>query len=139
MMNDSSSEKNSALKLSLLLLRLGVFIVFFMWALDKLINPDHAAAVFSKFYFFDGLSTSLAYTIGVVQMLIVLSFLLGIKKNFSYGLVLVMHLVSTLLSYERYFDPWTSPNLLFFAAWPMLAAITALYLLREEDTLFTVK
>lgn len=30
------------------------------------------------------------------------------------------------------------PNLLFFAAWPMLAACLALFLLRDEDTLATV-
>jgi putative oxidoreductase len=30
-------------------------------------------------------------------------------------------------------------NLLFFAAWPMLAACIALYLLRDQDTLLTVK
>ncbi|NNJ92371.1 MAG: hypothetical protein HKP55_11910 [Gammaproteobacteria bacterium] len=137
-MNEHHSIKNS-LKISLLFLRIGVFIVFFMWTLDKFINPGHASAVFSKFYFYDGLSVSLAYGIGAIQFLIIFFFLLGIKKQLSYGLVFCMHLISTLTSYEKYFDPWTYPNLLFFAAWPMLAAIVALYLLREEDTLLTIK
>lgn len=137
-MNEHRSIKNP-LNLSLFFLRVGVFIVFFMWTLDKLVNPSHATAIFSKFYFYDGLSVSLAYGIGVIQFLIIFSFLLGIKKRLSYGLVFCMHLISTLASYEKYFDPWTYPNLLFFAAWPMLAAIATLYLLREEDTLFTIK
>ena len=37
-------------RLPLLLLRLGVFVVMFMWTLDKFLNPNHAAAIFDKFY-----------------------------------------------------------------------------------------
>lgn len=131
-------NQNPALKTSLLLLRLGVFVVFFMWTIDKFINPGHTAAVFDRFYLIGGLSETLAYVLGAVQMIIVLMFLLGIKKRVSYGFILVMHLVSTLSTYEKYFDPWSSPNLLFFAAWPMLAACAVLYLLRDEDTKWTV-
>lgn len=127
------------LKTSLLLLRWGVFIVFFMWTIDKFINPEHAAAVFEKFYFIEGLSNILAYAIGAVQLVVVLSFVLGFKKRISYGIVFILHFASTVLSYERYLDPWTSPNLLFFAAWPMLAAIFVLYLLRDQDTLMTIE
>jgi hypothetical protein len=38
----------------------------------------------------------------------------------------------------NYFSPWEGANLLFFAAWPMLAAAWALWWLRDYDTLFTV-
>ena len=34
-------------------------------------------------------------------------------------------------------DPFNNPNLLFFAAWPMLAACFTLYYLRDQDTLMT--
>ena len=131
-------NQNQALQTSLLLLRLGVFIVFFMWTIDKFLNPAHTAAVFAKFYLIGGLSETIAYPVGALQMAIVFMFLLGIKKRFSYGFILLMHLVSTLSTYEKYLDPWSSPNLLFFAAWPMLAACAALYLLRNEDTKWTV-
>jgi putative oxidoreductase len=137
-MNQISSNEFK-LKLSLLLLRIGVFIVFFMWAIDKLINPEHAVSVFSRYYFFDGLSINMAYIIGVIQLIFVLSFLFGIKKKITYGTVFLMHLASTLFSYQKYLEPWTPPNLLFYAAFPMLAAIAALCLLRDEDTLFTIK
>jgi len=46
-----------------------------------------------------------------------------------------MHTVSTLSSYAQYLDPFN--NLLFFAAWPMLAACVALFLLRGHDTLLS--
>ena len=79
----------------------------------------------------------LVYIVGGVQLIIVFAFLLGIKKKWSYGAIFLLHGVSTLSSFAKYFDPWKS--LLFFAAWPMLAAIYALYIMRDEDTLLTVK
>lgn len=106
-----------------------------IWTLDKFLNPSHAAAVFTKFYRIGGLGETTFYLVGAVQAIIVMAFLVGICKRFTYGLVLLMHAVSTLSAMPRYLDPWTSPNLLFFAAWPMLAATFALYLLRDQDTL----
>ncbi|MFW6039171.1 MAG: hypothetical protein ACOC9P_01695 [bacterium] len=126
----------SRLRLSLLLLRLGVFIVMIMWTLDKFVNPDHSAAVAENFYMLPGLGAAALAVIGAVQLLIVLAFVAGFLKRISYGLVLLMHAVSTFSSYTQYLDPWN--NLLFFAAWPMLAACVVLYLLRESDTLMTV-
>ena len=49
------------LPLALLLLRLGVFIVMLMWTLDKLVKPEHAAKVFKRFYFIDGLPSGAFY------------------------------------------------------------------------------
>jgi len=121
------------LRLSLLLLRAGVFLVMFMWTLDKLVNPDHAAAVFENFYGIAGLGAGLATAIGVAELLLLAAFVTGLARRFSYGAVLVLHAVSTFSSFKQYLAPWD--NLLFFAAWPMLAACLALYLLREDDTL----
>lgn len=127
----------SKLQKSLLALRYGVFIVMLMWTLDKFVNPEHTIKIFSKYYFFDGLSSTLAYLLGSIQLLLVFAFVLGIKKRISYGLIFVMHAVSTFSTFGKYIEPWQ--HLLFFAAWPMLAAIYALYTLRDEDTLFTIK
>lgn len=124
------------LSLSLLLLRLGVFLVMVMWTLDKFANPDHAAAVAENFYLMEGMGRTALAVIGGIQLVIVLAFVAGFCRRISYGLVLLMHAISTFSSYQQYLDPWN--NLLFFAAWPMLAACAALYLLREKDTLLSV-
>ncbi len=34
---------------ALLLLRLGVFVIMFMWTLDKFLNTQHPAQVFARF------------------------------------------------------------------------------------------
>lgn len=125
--------------LVLLLLRLGVFIVMFIWTLDKFLKPEHASQVFAAFYGLQGVGGTLIYVIGIIQLVIVLGFVAGIKKTWTYGAVLLMHAVSTLVSFPRYLDPFTAPNLLFFAAWPMLAACFGLFYLRDLDILWTVE
>jgi len=124
------------LQWSLLSLRLGVFIVMIMWTFDKFVNPAHSAKVLEIFYGISGSSPVAVYVMGAVQLLLMLAFMAGIKKRLSYGIVLLMHALSTFASYERYIDGFN--NLLFFAAWPMLAACFALYLLRDEDVKFTL-
>lgn len=128
------SVPKAPLAWSLLGLRLGVGLVMVMWTLVKFILPENAAAVFKVFYGVSDLSISGAYIIGALQAVVVLAFLIGFQKRWATAAVFVIHLISTLASYPRYLDPWTSPNLLFYAAWPMLAAIAALYLLRNFDT-----
>ncbi len=108
----------------------------FVWTLDKFVQPEHAAAVFANFYMVEGLGHGAFYVIGTVQLVIVLGFLSGIFRTWTYGLVLAMHTVSTLSSWKQYLDPFG--NLLFFAAWPMLAACVALFLLREDDRLMNI-
>jgi putative oxidoreductase len=130
-------KNNKNLTLSLLFLRLGVFIVMFMWTLDKFVNPAHSAAILEKFYFLEGAGTQIVYALGTLEMLLILGFIAGFKKKWTYGIVLALHASSTLSSFGQYLDPWK--HLLFFAAWPMLAACISLYLLRDDDTLFALE
>ncbi len=76
--------------------------------------------------------------IGVVELIILAGFLLGLYKRFCYGAVLVFHAVSTLSSYRQDSAPFEGSHLLFFAAWPMLAGCLMLYLLRDDDLLLTL-
>ena len=121
---------------ALFALRLGVFIVILMWTLDKFINPQHSAAVFDNFYGLGNVGPGLFMVIGALQLVLVLAFVAGFKKRFTYGAIFLLHAVSTLSSWQQYLDGFN--NLLFFAAWPMLAACYALYSLRDMDTRWTV-
>jgi len=132
-----SANLQNRLQWSLFSLRLGIFIVFFMWTLDKFINPAHSALVMKAFYGINGVSDTIFYILGALQLLLVLAFVAGIKKRLTYGIILLMHAASTFSSFPRYIDGFN--NLLFFAGWPMLAACIALYLLRDADVKLTVK
>ena len=126
------------LPLALLLLRLGVFVVMLLWTLDKFMRPEHTAKVFESFYYIKGIGNSAAYAIGAVELLILAGFLAGFRKKFTYGAVLLLHAISTVSSFKQYLTPFAGMNLMFYAAWPMLAACIALYLLRDLDTLCVI-
>jgi len=130
--------KQTATKLSvsLFLLRVTVALVMTVWAIDKIMNPGHAGAVFSNFYGIEIGSAELK-VIGALQLVVILAFVIGLFKTISYGLVLLMHAGSTLSSWQQYLAPFD--NLLFFAAWPMLAACIALFLLREDDVFLSFR
>lgn len=76
------------ISVALLLLRLSVFLVMLMWTLDKFVKPDHAAAIFKKFYLIGGLSNVPIYIIGTIQLVIILGFVAGFQKRWTYLLVL---------------------------------------------------
>lgn len=67
--------------MSLLLLRVGVFIVMFIWTLDKFVRPEHAREVFENFYYISGVSSTTVYVIAAIEILIVIAFLIVTKRN----------------------------------------------------------
>lgn len=131
-------EQSARLEWSLLALRLGVFLVMLVWTIDNFVDPAHLVRIIGHFYFIKDVPLGLVYAIGVVKAVILLAFVCGVCKRWSYGLILAFHALTTLASWRQYI-PGDSYSLLFFAAWPMLSACVALYLLRDSDTLWTVK
>jgi len=118
------------------MLRLGVFVVMLMWTLDKFVNPAHSGKIFTNFYGIDWLSQNVSYLVGAIELLLVLAFVAGLWRRWTYGAILLIHAISTFSSYKMYLAPFD--HLLFFAAWPMLAACLTLYWLRDWDTLCTI-
>ena len=119
------------LEIGLFFLRLGIFLVMLFWTLDKFVRVDHAKQVFEHFYFLSSFSDAILFAVGALELGLLLMFVTGYKKKQH-------NLISTLSSYKQYAHPFESVNLLFFAAWPMLAACFLLYTLRDEDRLLTV-
>lgn len=130
-------NQSNRIPLALLLLRLSVFLVMFMWTIDKFVRPEHAVSVFEHFYFFKGVGAVVVYALAAAELLLLIAFLLGLARRVTYGLVFLLHALSTFSSYSQYLHAFEKVNLLFFAAWPMLAACFALYSLRDLDTLWT--
>lgn len=131
-------DTTARIEWSLWALRVGVFIVMLVWTLDKFINPDHASSVYEHFYFIPK-ETAVGFMmlLASLEMILILAFVVGFKKRITYGLVLLFHAVSVLSSWKIYMDPFGSPNILFWAAIPMLSACGALYLLRDLDRKLT--
>ena len=71
------TEHEKKLQLSLLLLRVTVSLVMFMWTIDKFVNPGHAAKVYESFYYMAGLESVVMYAIGVAVCWLVVSIVAG--------------------------------------------------------------
>lgn len=128
----------SSLQISLAIIRFSIGLFFWVWSVEKIIHPELTQQVFETFYKVQ-ISISLSIGIGILQSLVILVFILGLLKTWSYGLLLGMHLVSTLSTYERLLNPYEPPNHLFWAGIPVLGAIIALFLLRDSDQFLVVK
>ncbi|HEU0305830.1 MAG TPA: hypothetical protein VFR30_02550 [Lysobacter sp.] len=126
------------LEVSLLALRVSVAVVMLVWAVDKLVRPEHSSSVFDGFYGMPGVGESIVFVLGVAQLLLVLAFLAGVARTWTYGAILLLHAASTFVSWRQYLAPFESINILFFTAWPMLAACLALFLLRDQDRLWVL-
>ena len=84
--------------LALLLLRVGLGVFLLLWSVDKLIAPGKTVVIFEHFYHLP-IGSALAQAIGVAELLLSISIILGFKKTLSYGLGAALHGVSTLSTY----------------------------------------
>ena len=135
----NETTQHGRLELSLFLLRLGVFIVMTAWAMDKILNPGHAIMIFEEFYFIRGLSNTMMISIGVIELLIMLAYLAGLWKRYTYGFVILVHAISAIAPWEKYtVELGATYSQLYFADWPMLAVCISLFVLRDLDVKFTI-
>ena len=132
--NLENKDMQGRIETALFLLRLGVFIVMMAWSLDKIFNPGHGVKIFANYYFIKDFSVQIMVGLGVLEAGIVLAFMAGMWKKYTYGFVMIMHGLTTLTSWQGYL----APKLTFYAAWPMLAACIALYMLRDLDLKYTM-
>ncbi|HCG87430.1 MAG TPA: hypothetical protein DE044_00585, partial [Alteromonas macleodii] len=100
----NNTDIQNRLQWSLLSLRVTIFIVMFVWTLDKFVNPAHGMAIFEKFYGIGGVPEMAVYVMGALQLALVLAFLAGLAKKYTYGLIFILHGGSTLSSFPQYLD-----------------------------------
>ncbi|MGF1464365.1 MAG: DoxX protein [Maricaulaceae bacterium] len=126
--------KDRDIALSLFIMRALITVFFLIWVADKLFSPATSTRVFEAFYF-SSPPVWLITAFGLAQLLVVLAFAAGVMRTVSYGAILLMHATSTLSTYERLLDPLARPNILFWAAVPVLGAVIALFLMRKRDVI----
>lgn len=131
------TEREKRLPIALAVMRLSIGAFFLVWSLEKLLAPEIARRVFGTFYFTE-LPAVVSYAIGAGQTVIVLAFLAGAFRTWTYGALLAMHSVSVLSTWQRLADPYEPPNHLFWAGVPVLAALVALFMLRDADRMLSV-
>jgi putative oxidoreductase len=121
---------------ALLILRFFLAIFLLQWSVEKLILPDAAARIASNFYGVT-LPAPASYALGVAELILSLALLLGFYRTVSYGLSLLVHTVTVIVSWRQLFDPWGLAkvgNHLWISTWPTWGGFAALFLMREWDT-----
>ena len=123
----------SRLAIALLVMRITLGIFFLQWGIEKFVVPATTLAIFRNFYGIN-FGTWVPPILGVLQILLALALLVGFKPRITYGLVLVLHTVTVVVSIPRLISPWNPvSNHFFIAGVPILAAFLALYMLRDWD------
>lgn len=122
--------------LALLILRLSLAGFLLLWGLDKLLAPFATVITVMSFY---GLSinSTLAMIAGAAEVVLALAMMVGLFKTLSYGLGMLLHISSVIVTHKQWLAPF-GDNHLFIAALPLLGAFIVLFLLRKADTLWSV-
>jgi len=119
-------------------LRIGLFLFMMVWTVEKFVRPEAFQSIFGSFYGFDA-GHALIYLIGAVQLAVLLLFVSGKFKTVSYGLVMLMNVMTLLVSYRQILTPYEgSTNHLFAASIVVAAGSIALFLSRHDDRFLAV-
>ena len=129
----NADERNVALGLLALRFFLGIFLL--QWSIEKLMLPTATARIAQGFYGIS-LPTGTPYVLGVAELVLSLALLLGAYRTLSYGLSLLVHTVTVVVSWRQLFDPFGLAKIgghLWIATWPTWGAFIALFLMRRQD------
>lgn len=130
-MNDEALTR--ALSAATLALRITLGLFLLQWGVEKFVVPENTVAIWGHFYGL-GVSQSLGYLFGAVEVALAVCLFLGAFRTVAYGAALALHAITVLVSWRQLLDPWGSPeNHLFAASIPVLGAFIALFLLRHWD------
>src|SRR5215831_3332133 len=131
-----SPEFDKRIPAALLILRFFLAIFLLQWSIEKLILPDATAGIARNLYGVT-LPAPASYALGVAELILSLALLLGFYRTISYGLSLLVHTVTVVVSWRQLFDPWGLAkvgNHLWISTWPTWGGFAALFLMREWDT-----
>lgn len=125
------------LKPALFITRLFIFLFLLPWQILRFTNHESAAGIAKGFYKFS-MSPTVGLIIGVFMMALLIAFLVGFKKTWTYGLVLALHAIGTITTLGKLLPPYEGYDRLFVAAVPVVGAMLLLWVLRKEDTLLSL-
>ncbi len=131
----AANHSHYPIRPALFLLRLSLGGFLLLWGVDKLVAPFATVMTFKGFYGL-AIDSTLAYIAGILEILLALAIMAGFYKTWSYGLGLLLHSASVIVTHHQWLAPF-GENHLFIAALPVLAAFVVLFMLRRADTLWS--
>ncbi len=126
------------LKYPLFFTRLTTFYFLLPWVLMRFTAPEKAAGIAKKYYLIESLPGVFSTLIGIAWLALLIAFLIGYKKKWSYGLVLFLHTLGTAFTLPYLIVGTAQAKLVFFAAIPVVGAMWLLLSLRKQDTFLSL-
>jgi putative oxidoreductase len=127
------SDRRAAIGLLILRFFLGIFLL--QWSVEKLFLPSATIRIAQNFYNLS-LPAWGSYALGIAELILSLALLFGAYRTISYGLSLLVHTVTVVVSWRQLFDPFGFAkvgNHLWISTWPTWGAFAALFLMRDWD------
>ena len=119
------------LEIGLFVMRLSLGIFFIALIIQKFLAYRPTTVNFTGFY---SIETSIFfYPVLFTAIALIIIFLSGLCKTFSYGIFLGLQLVFVGSMYNEMFQPQQPNYVLFWASIPMTGAFISLFLLRDKD------
>lgn len=128
------------IEIALLIIRITAAIFLGLWATLKFHHPEWQRNIFEGAYniSFFTVTDNLSYFLGTVQIIIVLAFVSGFMRTWTYGLMMLMSAAGVIGSLGSYMVYYNYPKNLMLTSIPTLGALIALFLLRDLDNLFSL-
>lgn len=141
MTTNSDLEKRAGL--FLFFCRVAVFIVFFVWTIAKLVQPEHGAGIMDKHYFIGGVSETFIFLFGLLELGLCIALLFGFYKRATRGFFLFISILSVATprvvnGYRITLFEQSEPMIFLWTGFCMLACAFAIYYLRDFDTRFSL-
>lgn len=136
-------SQTKRIEIALLIIRLSAALFLGLWASLKFLRPEWTQNIFKGAYQLGqfGLETlppEVSYTLGGLQIMIVLAFATGLWRFWTYGLMMLMSAAGVLGSMGSYLTYYNYPKNLMLTSIPTLGALVALFLLRDMDNLLSL-
>lgn len=131
------------IEIALLVIRLTCAVFLGLWATLKFHRPEWTQNIFKGAYRLSelGLETlppEVSYTLGGIQIIIVLAFAAGMFRFWTYGLMMLMSAAGVIGSFSSLLTYYNYPRNLMLTSIPTLGALIALFILRDMDNLFSL-
>ena len=128
------------IEIALLIIRVTAAIFFGLWATLKFHHPEWQRNIFEGAYniSFLTITDNLSYFLGTVQIIIILAFVSGFMRTWTYGAIMLMSAAGVIGSLGSFMTYYNYPKNLMLTSIPTLGALIALFILRDMDNLFSL-
>ena len=129
---------------SLLLCRIITALTFAAWGYGMIVRPAINSVQLGKYYYIGGLPNSAIMGLGAIQIAISIAVLVGFQKKITTGILLLLAILTTFLPkfaagyYIGTIGGEAHPVILFFAFFCLLGTAAMTFIMRDEDTLWSI-